>query len=228
MEEEEARGSEGMSLDGPRLPAEGGPPKKLIILCHGYGADGQDLMGLAPYWQKLMPDAAFAAPNAPMRCDQNPMGYQWFPITGGDRAALAKGVALAAGALQSFILKEARRLHIEEESVALVGFSQGTMMSLHVGLRLPKKPAAIVGFSGALADPESLKEEEIQKPPVLLIHGDSDPMIAPQATEKAAQALGALNLLVRWHISPRTGHAIAPDGLELAGLFLKESFLKTA
>ncbi len=211
-------------LDGPFLPAASGAAKRLVVFCHGYGADGRDLIGLAPYWQKFLPDAAFVAPNAPMRCDMNPMGYQWFPISHGDRAAAAMGVRAASVALRAFLDAQRARFGIDEGRMALVGFSQGTMMVLHVGLRLGAAPAAIVGFSGALADPESLKRDRIVKPPILLVHGDSDAMISPMATESAAKVLEAAGLEVRWHISMGTGHSIGLDGMELGGLFLRRAF----
>jgi len=210
-------------LTGPRLaPASGGPAKALIILIHGYGADGADLMGLAPHWQRLLPDAAFAAPNAPERCEMQPMGYQWFGISRLDPTATAAGVTRAAPLLDAFIDAELARLGLDGTRLVLVGFSQGTMMALHVGLRRQSGPAAIVGFSGLLAAPERLSEITA-KPPVLLIHGDADEVIPVSASQAAAQALGGAGIAAQWHISSGLGHGIDPQGLALGGAFIHDS-----
>ena len=211
-------------LDGPRVPAASGKAEQLVILSHGYGADGQDLIGLAPHWQRYLPTAAFVAPNAPERCEMQPMGYQWFPITGLNPAALLAGVESAAPALDAFIDQELDRHGLTDSQLALVGFSQGTMMSLHVGLRREKSPACIIGYSGTLAGPELLKQEMTVKPPVLLVHGDADEMIPAQATIMAAQALGDAGLSAQWHVVPGLGHGIDPSGLDLGGRFLAEAF----
>ena len=131
------------ALTGPRLPPARGRATHLVVLCHGYGADGNDLIGLAPHWQRLLPTVAFAAPNAPEPCAGSPSGYQWFPISRLDPADMQRGVESAADVLEAFLAAELARLELPAERLALVGFSQGTMMSLHVGLA--RKPAAIIG-----------------------------------------------------------------------------------
>jgi len=211
-------------IDGPRLEPQSGKAEQLIIISHGYGADGQDLIGLAPHWQRLLPNAAFVAPNAPERCDGNPMGYQWFPITGLDPQAMFAGVESAAPVLDGFIDQQLAHYGLTDSDLALVGFSQGTMMSLHVGLRRKKSPACIVGYSGTLAGPEHLRQEMTVKPPVLLVHGDADEMIPAQATMMAAQALGDLEVSAQWHVVPNLGHGIDPTGLEMGGRFLQAAF----
>src|ERR1700753_1927325 len=122
-------------LSGPRLPPLRGEATHLVVLAHGYGADGNDLIGLAPMWQRLLPTVAFVAPNAPERCAGSPMGYQWFPISRLDPQEMQKGVETAAPIFEAFLESELARLNLPPERLALVGFSQGTMMSLHVGLR---------------------------------------------------------------------------------------------
>lgn len=210
------------TLDGPRLaPASGGAPKQLVIFCHGYGADGNDLIGLGQQWRGLLPDAAFVSPHAPERCGMSPMGYQWFPISRLDPGEYWAGVQSAAPVLDAFIDAELERHGLDDGQMALVGFSQGTMMSLHVGLRRERAPAAILGYSGALGGPEHLAGQIRVRPPVMLVHGDRDEVIPVEALHVAAGALGAVDVNVQWHISQGIGHGIDGAGLALGGEFLR-------
>jgi phospholipase/carboxylesterase len=211
-------------LTGPRVPARSVKADRLVILLHGYGANGEDLISLAPHWQRLLPTTAFSAPNAPQVCPLAPGGYQWFEITRLDPALMSQGVESGAPSLEAYIESELSRHSLQPSQLALVGFSQGTMMALHVGLRCAVPPAAIVGYSGALAGADRLSDEIKVKPPVLLIHGDADEMIPVQALHMAAQALGLAGIAVRWHISRGTGHGIDAEGLELGGKFLSDAF----
>jgi phospholipase/carboxylesterase len=211
-------------LTGPRLPAASGKADCLVVFCHGYGADGNDLIGLGQHWQRLMPTAAFVSPHAPERCAMSPMGYQWFGITRLDPAEMARGVERAGPVLEAFIDAELARLGLDASRLALVGFSQGTMMSLHVGLRRKVSPAAIVGYSGMLAGADRLPEQIAARPPVLLVHGDADEVIPVEALFASAHGLGAAGVHAAWHVSRGVGHGIAPDGLELAGKFLADAF----
>jgi phospholipase/carboxylesterase len=214
----------GRPLSGPRLPPQRGPATHLIVLCHGYGADGNDLIGLAPHWQRDLPTAAFVAPNAPERCAGSPNGFQWFPISRLDPGEMQRGVESAAGALDAFLDAELARLELPPERLALVGFSQGTMMALQVGLRRPVKPAAIVGYSGMLARGTALEALPPDTPPILLAHGDADQTIPPQAMLASAMMLGAAGAAVQWHIAPGVGHGIDPVGLDMGGAFLSHAF----
>ncbi len=208
------------SLTGPQLDAASGQADSLIVFCHGYGADGADLIGLAPHWQKLLPNTVFVAPNAPQPCDMGGFGYQWFAIARDrDPEKMRAGVESAASLLEDFLAHELARLGVEDHRLALVGFSQGTMMALHVGLRRKIAPAAICGYSGALPEKENLADIKL-RPPILLIHGDKDPMIPATATLNAAQRLGDAGFEVKYHISQGGGHSIMPDGLQLGGQFL--------
>ncbi|MEM8988406.1 MAG: prolyl oligopeptidase family serine peptidase [Pseudomonadota bacterium] len=209
-------------LDGPRLEPEG-EVKRLVVFCHGYGANGQDLIGIGAHWRASFPDTAFVSPNAPEGVPGFPGGYQWFAIQP-DRVReeyIEEGVRRAAPALEAFLDAELQRYGLDESALALVGFSQGTMMSLHVGLRRQIAPAAIIGYSGMLAAAAKLEAEATASPPVLLVHGDADPVIPHQATLAAAEALQGAGLTVQHHISPGTPHGIGPDGLQLGGEFLK-------
>jgi phospholipase/carboxylesterase len=215
-----------MALTGPTLAPKRGPATHLVVLVHGYGADGNDLIGLAAHWQDLLPTVAFAAPNAPTKTPGAP-GYQWFPITRIDPHLMQQGVEMAGPVLDEYLDAELVRLGIPPENLALAGFSQGTMLSLHVGLRRKVKPAAIVGFSGMLAGVPPKGEI----PPILLTHGDADQVIPPQAMFMAALALGQAGACVQWHLAPGMGHGIDPEGLAIAGEFLDLGFrglLKTS
>jgi phospholipase/carboxylesterase len=211
-------------LSGPRLPPARGKATHLVVLCHGYGADGNDLIGLAPHWQRLLPTVAFAAPNAPEPCAGAPTGYQWFPIQRLDPGEMQRGVESAAGLLDAFLDSELARLELPPDRLALVGFSQGTMMALQVGLRRAVKPACIVGYSGMLARGAELDALPPDAPPVLMIHGDADPMIPADAMLASAMMLGRAGAAVQWHLSPGVGHGIDPVGLEMGSLFLSSAF----
>lgn len=226
-------------LDGPRVPAaSGGPPRQLVVLVHGYGADGNDLIALAPYLQRALPHAAFVAPHGPSACDMSPMGRQWFPIDMNDPVLMsrdpeamlnrygrmAEAADKVAPVLDGFIDAELERHGLDGGALALVGFSQGTMMSLHVGLRRSPAPASIVGFSGALLGPDALQGEGLSRPPVQLIHGDMDDLVPPQAMFAAAAALGRCGISAGFHVSPGVGHGIAPDGIDVAVAHLAAGF----
>ena len=205
-----------IQIDGPRQePATGDRPEQLVILVHGYGADGNDLIGLAPYFARVLPNAAFVAPNGPEQCGMSAFGYPWFPINQFDPASRLAGVQSAAPVLDQFIDKELERHGLEEDKLLLIGFSQGTMMSLHVALRRPRQVAGILGYSGILAGLELLPDEAISKPPIQLIHGDMDEMLPVANLHEAVSALGAAGFDVAGHVSPGAGHTIAQDGLEL-------------
>ena len=209
------------SLSGPRLAPLTGRATELVVLLHGYGADGDDLIGLASHWQQLLPGAAFVAPHAPTRVPGAPSGFQWFPISRIDPHETQNGVAMAAPGVTQFLDDELARLNLASDRLALAGFSQGAMLALHLGLNRAVAPAAIVGFSGLLASPPPANGH---KPPILLTHGGADQVIPVSALFAAASALGAAGLPLQWHMAPDMGHGIDPEGLELAGIFLAQAF----
>jgi len=209
-------------IDGPRLPpAASGAARSLVVFLHGYGADGSDLLGLGQEWRDTLPHTAFVSPHAPEPCAGAPMGRQWFALTMRDPHEFARGAARARGQLDAFLDAELKRHGLDETACALVGFSQGTMMALHVGPQRQRPLAGILGYSGLLADPQALKADAVQKPPVMLIHGDLDDLIPVAALFGAAQGLAAAGIPVEWHISTGVPHGIGPDGLELGLAFLK-------
>jgi phospholipase/carboxylesterase len=208
-------------LDGPRVPpARGGKPDALVILLHGYGSNGADLISLAPYWQEALPGAAFVSPNAIEPVPQAPGGYQWFPISQLDPQLMEQGARAAAQSVDRFIDRELEKYGLPPERLALVGFSQGTMMALHVGLRREQQIAGVLGYSGVLVGARRLKEEMRSKPPILLIHGDRDPTIPIPAMFDSAEALAASGHGAQWHVSYGVPHSIGPDGLDLGAAFL--------
>jgi len=216
-------------LDGPRLEPTSGQAKRLVVFLHGYGADGNDLIDIGRAWQGLLPDTAFVSPHAPEPCGQAPVGRQWFPLFTRAPNERWEGVNKAGPGLEQFLDAELARRKLPPSALALVGFSQGTMMSLHVGLRRAVAPAAIVGYSGIFVMPDKAKPDAMageikSRPPVLLIHGDQDDLIPVQALLQGAQDLAALDVPVEWHISKDIGHGIDQEGLRHGGAFLAKRF----
>jgi phospholipase/carboxylesterase len=211
-----------LTLEGPRRPPRaGGKPKSLVVLLHGLGADGNDLISLASYWAPLLPETEFSSPNAPFPCDMAPIGYQWFSFQERTREAVLAGVRAAAPFLDAFLDEALEARGLDESRLALVGFSQGAMMSLHVGLRRAKPVAGIVGYSGRLIGEDVLADELRSKPPVLLMHGTADELVPFESLALAEKSLTVLGVPVTTVRRPGLGHGI--DEIELAkgGEFLK-------
>lgn len=199
--------------------------RSLVVFVHGYGANGADLLGLAEPLAPHMPGTAFVAPDAPEVCVGNPMGFQWFPIPwldGSDPAAAEASMRRSAADLDAFLDERMEEEGVEPADTVLLGFSQGTMMSLQVAPRREEPVAAVVGFSGRLLNPESLAAEAVSRPPVLLIHGDLDDVVPAASMPEAAEALGEAGFEVFAHVSRGTAHGIAPDGLGVALAFMRE------
>jgi phospholipase/carboxylesterase len=216
-------------LDGPRVEPRRGAARQLVVFLHGFGADGNDLIEIGRAWQALLPDAAFVSPHAPERCMQAPVGRQWFALTFRNPDERWLGVNKAAPVLERFIDAELARRNLPPSALALVGFSQGTMMALHVGLRRAVAPAAIVGYSGMLVvpndgPPECIAKEIKSRPPVLLVHGTQDELIPMDALFLSANGLSQLEIPVEWHLSAGIGHGIDPEGLRHGGEFLAKRF----
>jgi phospholipase/carboxylesterase len=212
------------ALDGPRFgPASGGKPRSLVLLLHGVGADGNDLIGLAPYFARGLPDTAFVSPNAPYPCDMAPYGYQWFSLQDRTPSVILSGVQATAPILSAFIDAERDRYGLEDRQVALLGFSQGTMMSLYVAPRRAKPVAGVVGFSGALVGADLLAEEARSKPPVLLIHGEADPIVPFAAMAAAGKALHGAGLAVETLARPGLPHSIDEEGMAAGIRFLTQA-----
>ena len=211
-----------MALSGPvRPPMSGGKPTQLVILLHGLGADGNDLIGLQQYWGQMLPDAEFVSPNAPFPCDMAPYGYQWFSVQDRTPERLLAGVRAAAPSLDAFIDEELQKRDLTESDAALVGFSQGTMMSLFVGLRRERPLAGILGYSGRLIAPELLAGELRSRPPVLLVHGTDDPVVPFESLAHAETALKGAGIPIETLACPGIEHSIDQDGLQRGAQFLR-------
>src|SRR3954468_19804777 len=212
-----------MALSGPsRPPVSGGKPKQLVILLHGLGADGDDLIGLQQYWARVLPEAEFISPNAPFPCDMAPYGYQWFSVQDRTPASMLAGVRAATPSLDAFIDEELQKRDLTAGDAALVGFSQGTMMSLFVGLRRAAPVTGILGYSGRLIAPELLASELRSRPPVLLVHGTDDPVVPFDSMEGAEAALRQAGVPIETLACVGIEHAIDPEGLERGGRFLRD------
>lgn len=211
-------------IDGPRhKPAAGQAAHALVILIHGYGADGNDLIGLAPHIARELPHAAFVSPHAPFPCEMSPSGRQWFSL--GDRSpeSMLAGARMAGQILDAFIEDELARHELTPDRLALLGFSQGTMMSLFVGPRRGEQIAGIVGYSGRLIAPELLPSEIKTRPPVTLVHGAADEMVPADALETAVKGLAEAGIKADSVLRPGLGHSIDQRGLEIGISFLKET-----
>jgi phospholipase/carboxylesterase len=215
--------SDMFALEGPRLgPAAGGAPKSLVVLLHGLGADGNDLISLAPYWAQALPHTAFVSPHAPFPCDMAPYGRQWFSLQDRTPPMILAGVKAAAPILDAFIDAELKRHALSDDRLALVGFSQGTMMSLYVAVRRARAIAGVVGYSGALIGADLLAAEAKSKPPVLLVHGEADDIVPFQAMAAAAAGLRAADIAVETLARPGLPHSIDDEGLSRGGRFLMD------
>jgi phospholipase/carboxylesterase len=218
--------SEIPTLSGPSFgPASGGAAQQLVLMLHGFGANGDDLIGLAEPLSQILPNAAFIAPNAPFPCQANPFGgYQWFDLRQGESEGRLPQLRLAAEKVDALIDSELARLQLGAHQLAFLGFSQGTMLSLHTGLRRAFAPAGILGFSGRLEAAEYLADEITVRPPVLLIHGEEDPMLSIDQMIIAESRLIECGVSVQTHSCPGLGHGIDADGIRLGSEFLKRVF----
>lgn len=210
------------SLAGPfREPLAGGAPDALVVLLHGIGANGDDLIGLADALAPQFPHAAFHAPDAPQPYAEAGFGYQWFPRE--PESARLDGVREASAVVNAHVAGLIDSLTLDSRRCVLIGFSQGCMAALHVAPRMERPIGGVVGFSGALLDAETLPDEARSKPPFLLAHGGADIVVPPTATADASQTLAGLGFEVEAHILPGLGHGIDARGLELAAQFMERA-----
>ncbi|NVO27912.1 alpha/beta fold hydrolase [Donghicola sp. C2-DW-16] len=213
-------------LRSDRREAASGETHSVVVFLHGYGANGADLMGLADPLAEHLPDTTFYAPDAPENCAGSPFGFQWFPIPWIDNSSEEEseaGLLRAADDLRAYLLGILEEEDLLPEQMVLIGFSQGTMMSLHVGPRFEEPLGGIIGFSGRLLMPEVLPEEAKSRPPVLLLHGDQDDVVPPQSLPQAIDGLQAAGFKeVYAHVMKGTAHGISPDGLGVSLAFMRD------
>ena len=213
-------------LNAERKEPLSGSTRSVVVFLHGYGANGADLLGLADPLSEHLPDTLFVAPDAPENCAGSPMGYQWFPIPwidGSSEEESMRGMQAAVEDVNAFLDALMVDEDVLPEQVVLFGFSQGTMMSLHVAPRREDAIAGIVAFSGRLLEPDLLVDEVISKMPILLVHGDQDDVVPVQSLPEAAEALQTAGFQdVFAHIQKGTAHGIAPDGLSVALAFMRD------
>lgn len=210
------------TLTGPMVMPEEGEPGRIVLLLHGYGSDGDDLIALAQYLKPEMADAMFVAPNAPEACDINPDGYQWFALDLDRELSRLDGTAAARPVIMKLLEDLWAQTGLGPAETLIVGFSQGGMMALDVGLRLDPAPIGIVSFSGALVDPERVTEELGGKPPVALIHGTVDEVVPAESAQIAEAHLKRMGIATALKLDHGVGHTITPDGLGFAVAFIRE------
>ena len=211
-----------IELSGPsQKPASGGKAKQLVVLLHGYGSNGDDLIGLAPFFAQALPDAEFLSPNAPIPCEMSAFGFQWFGFEDRTPEIIYGGAQLAGQILDHFLDTELAKRGMAARDLALVGFSQGTMMSLHVGLRRAQPVGGILGFSGRLIGAAALAGEIRARPPVFLVHGTADQVVPFGALAEAENALKALGVPVETESRPGLVHSIDQVGAQKGALFLR-------
>jgi phospholipase/carboxylesterase len=214
-------------LTGPSVaPKSGGPPRQAVIFLHGLGADGDDLIGLSPYFAEALPDAEFLSPHAPYPCDMAPYGRQWFSLQDFGQEALLRGLEVVKPVFDDYLDAVMKRSKLSEAEIAVVGFSQGTMLSLHGALRRPRPIGALLGYSGMLVAPDRLIGEITARPPVMLVHGEQDPVVPFDAMDLARRALEALAVPVTVLARPGLGHSIDDEGLAEGVRFVAAAFGK--
>ena len=214
-----------LAMDGPTFgPSGGAEAIPLVILLHGVGSNGDDLISLAPLLAQALPDAEFLSPNAPYRCEMSPMGFQWFDILTQDAEKRLAQLRVTAEIVNTYIDDQLARRGLTDKDLVLGGFSQGTMISLFVAPRREVACAGVLGYSGRLESPHLLAGEIKSRPPVLLIHGELDDRLPAPLMDEAAATLRENRVPVETHCCPGLGHSIDPDGVMLGAGFLIRAF----
>lgn len=213
-----------VDLKGPSLAPQSGQTKQLVLLLHGYGANGDDLLDLGSHWASSLPDVEFLAPHAPFPCEMTTLGYQWFSLANWHPQFLLEQIHLSVPHLNKFIDESLEKRGLTDENLMIVGFSQGAMMALYIALTRPLTCAGVIGYSGSLIYGEPTGQE--RQPPVFLVHGDADEVVPYEAMKDAQNRLSAMKVPVHTYTCPAFGHGINQEGLEVGGRFLKERLLK--
>jgi phospholipase/carboxylesterase len=213
-------------------PASGLKPDSIVVLIHGYGANGKDLLALGDSWSDLLPNTLFIAPDGPDKSEVNPFGNQWFGLSDWDPAQkltkdhvsrMVREIQELTPSFNRYLDELLQTYGLPPEKLALVGFSQGAMLSLHIGLHRPLC-AGVIAYSGAFL--EDIKEVKVAHPPVLLIHGADDQLLSPVFSQVAKGRLESLGVSVALTVLPDLGHGIDERGLSMGGAFLKKHLYK--
>jgi len=200
-------------------------PRQAVILCHGYGGDGKDISALAINWQRFLPDAIFLCPDAPEVCSVNPQGYQWFDLSTEKEEIILEKSLEAEEKLSLFLNQVFDNLQLEADNIALVGFSQGCMMILQVGLKKTKKINCLIGYSGKVINQKHLSENIKSKPKIFLMHGANDTIVSPTHLLEAKEYFSNLGIKIKTKLFKNCEHKISVEGLSLGLGFLKKNLL---
>ena len=206
-------------------PLSKNKPRQVIVLCHGYGGDGKDISVLAINWQRFLPDAIFLCPNAPEVCSVNPQGYQWFDLTIEKEEVILEKSLIAEEKLNTFLDQVFDNLQLEPNNLALVGFSQGSMMSIQVGLKRKKQINCLIGYSGKIINQKHLLDNINSKPKIFLMHGANDTIVPPTHLLEAKEYLNKCGLKIKTKLFKNCDHRIPVEGSSLGLSFLRKSLL---
>ena len=214
------------NLDLTSVPTlSNGKPQQAIILCHGYGGDGKDISTLAMNWQRFLPDAVFLCPNAPEVCDINPAGYQWFDLSNENEEIILEKSLMAEEKLSLFIDQALDSLQLEPNNLALVGFSQGCMISIQAGLKKNKKINSLIGYSGKIINKKHLKDNINSHPKIYLMHGENDTIVSPIHLLEAKEYLFNQGIKIKTKLFKNCEHRIPVEGSSLGLAFLRKNLL---
>jgi len=206
-------------------PLSENEPKQMIILCHGYGGDGQDISVLANNWRRFLPDAVFLCPNAPEVCAVNPLGYQWFDMTIENDETILEKSLVAEKKLNTFLDQVLDNFQLDTKNLALVGFSQGCMMIIQTALKKKEQINCLVGYSGKIINKQHLSENIVSRPKIFLMHGDRDTIVSPSHLLESKEFLVQQNLKIRTKIFKNCEHKISVEGSSFGLEFLRKNLL---
>ena len=206
-------------------PLSKNKPRQVVILCHGYGGDGKDISALALNWQRFLPDAIFLCPNAPEVCSVNPQGYQWFDLTTEKEEVILEKSLVAEEKLNIFLDQVFDNLQLASSNLALVGFSQGCMMTIQVGLKRKKQLNCLIGYSGKVINQKHLSSHVNSKPKIFLMHGENDTIVSPTYLLEAKEYLKKCGINAKTKMFKNCEHRIPVEGSSLGLGFLKKNLL---
>ena len=206
-------------------PLSKNKPRQAIVLCHGYGGDGKDISTLAINWRRFLPDAIFLCPNAPEVCADNPRGYQWFDMTSENEEMIFEKSLAAAEKLNIFLDQVVKNFRLESSNLALVGFSQGCMISIQSGLPRKEQINCIIGYSGKVINQKHLMKNINSKPKIFLMHGANDTIVSPTYLLEAKEYLTKHGINAKIKMFKNCEHRIPVEGSSLGLGFLKKNLL---